>query len=1609
MLKETKIFAFYVEEEVSKVDMLDLSLLLNIGFKNKPIRENEIEALYQFDHEYFVEVKDEEIGKQLYDFIKTFKFKEFTLNDASITFGKYRATLTKKVKWFSFTLYNPLSYYFLSKLEEKMTAEILAFIKKLSTYYGWNIDASKFDKGKIHNISEFLSFFRQSSSSEVEKSAKGCLIEYVHCVLSGDDNLKEFYDSFLGEKVFYQKEDFPYAMPIVKMCYEYYKNGTVPENDIFDIYVDSLNNEEVIGGLVANLEKLKAEYNVTAETEEYTVYNDNIKIFKGTTERFNKFVRSSRIVGRLRYVYEQPETLIINFSNQVIGYKYTEGEKLYSILEVEIRRQEELGAFIKNIMKFFNSVHSTLDNMIFPDRYDFDFEKCMGCYAYSKRSSEQIVFNTIQDYYEFMGLSEELKNIVIVKIYYTLFAKLLKEKYGELNSQEQIRDLPEVKYLSPLVVKEFINFVLNKEVNYTRLGTEFIRMTKNFQKQYSIGKENYYYDLRYGYSPNEVTITFDYEVEKKYGANVVRYLKFDSSAKGKKQGYRLPDDRWLVVFKKSEKAENLRAEKGKLKDEIFRSVGSIADEHVKYVEISEIIINTVRLNNDEMYNVMAYITTPLKGTALSFEKFLTFDNKKLIKTAGYLFIKFGAKYISWEHIWMDDDFNFYVDYLESGLVVKESDKSVGNSYGFINWMFSKLQEAGYNRLAFLDFYEYIRRMPYFNGWNIVEHADWYDAYCDEHQIFYISRRGAGCPACAKIKYNVPTDYEKSLTKVFEDDIAIHYKIDKKYNLKIYKPTCECLHDVEMSINEIINCNQNGTHRINKVQDCFIPCKKAVNSNGDFIGIVYETVKFEVVDGKTQDVCVDLRDSKNLNNLARLKGLKRFMSQINRLLDVYKAFVADVFTYVFLNTSHKKQVQILNIEFINIKDDTYHISNATKSNACKYVLEVLKSDPTLQVNIDTKNVNFEDLLGALGSLEKKLTKYCPVHKKFYSNEYICCPDCISPEMQIPHIEYKEEGKFNSNSLINEGGESFIHSVDAETVVKIFKEEVVDIGFKSAILCKILAKKELLSSINVQGNKYKYVIPEKLLVDPNSMTLYGYSMFKVKNAFPISILKDKVEVEKLSFSKKDIFEILITIGEGIETLHEKANIYIGDLNGRNILFDREKNVYFLDFDGMGVDDIVPEFCTDGYIDPVSKKNRNITKKDDWYSFAVQAFYYLTYTHPFNGIYYDRVRGQKVLLEIPDKMERRVSLLGNHGMKPPSIALEWDSWMSENLRKVFLEIFEGDYRESIVPQLKEQCSMLGESLKIDALKNITRINPKFVAIEIESFDRTVVNAFRDYIELSGNRDVNYLNYLCNNRIVNHRAINQKLITSPDKNITYLIQMPIIQMPIGITAISNTTGTKLFDETAGTLHFTDESKIVMDGSILYYTGKTNSQDAIFKLTVLPNGEVKRETIKLDLTDVKYFDVRQDTKYVFINSTAPGLDEVYCNSEKFFEIKYNVSELKASMAYKILYDENTKSWAIINNYGYVLIIKSNGEKLVFTIEEFKFETRLDNIVFFNGHLYIPDLDCVDIVNVKTQKVKKLTCENIMNPDSIIFEINSQGFSVITDNVWYEVQRNEQQ
>ena len=400
---------------------------------------------------------------------------------------------------------------------------------------------------------------------------------------------------------------------------------------------------------------------------------------------------------------------------------------------------------------------------------------------------------------------------------------------------------------------------------------------------------------------------------------------------------------------------------------------------------------------------------------------------------------------------------------------------------------------------------------------------------------------------------------------------------------------------------------------------------------------------------------------------------------------------------------------------------------------EYVRKVFKADVLLEQESDCNFANLEDMLKEFIILTTKMTEYCPIHKYYYNRKYIFCPKCIPSQKQNQFLEVINQKKFKEKETVDggEGGESYIYPYGKNSVAKIFKEEV-DIRFKRTVLTRIFLKKSLLVKINnLKNSKFQFVIPQKVLVDTKSNEIFGYTMYEVQNAYPISVLRDKVEVEKLKLSRKDILEIIITIGEGIETLHKEANIYIGDLNGRNILFDKNKNVYFLDFDGMGIDDIKVEFYTPGYIDPISAKNQNITLKDDWYSYALQAFYYLTYTHPFNGIFYEEKSGKKVALDIIDKMERRISLLGNHDIKMPEIAVPWN-WMDKELQKAFLDIFEGDSRESIVPYLKKQLGIIckEENMKSDQQvsedknseeEKIIRINSKFIAIRRGDADIT------------------------------------------------------------------------------------------------------------------------------------------------------------------------------------------------------------------------------------------------------------------------------------------------
>lgn len=1545
-------------------------------FYPKLYKNDEKEAIYHKPKKsrYVIFVKDAEVGKRLYDVLKSLDLTVSYVPYAEFRFSKYGITLKKSIKWFSVEGLISDNWKHFSNL--KQLTYIQYFVEAMQVN-GFVLDDTKFDNFSCSSVCEFLSFFIQINEEEQIKRSKACMIQYIHYVYSNGGNLKEFFDELLNKGIS-EGYNIPYNSPIAQMCYEYYKTGTVP-NSIYDVLLKGRGGRFESYTLVAIAEKLESNFKVTEETDEYTVYEGCMKIYKNMSPEFQQFLWNENIIDRSgKLTFEHVQAIIVDLNDNAIGYKFSKQDKPDEVIMPN--SQAQIFRYVANIYHYLEKHHTRGHEK---EYNTFDVEKSLVCTC---MIGDDYLFRciTVKDWFNHYVTYGSILKEQITVLFFKLLANHIAQKYGELTSKKEFLEKNEVRFLSPIVAREFINFALRKTVNYQVATKNLFEM---FYNRYVNGDISY--DTRFSYNPLTTNFAFDYEVEKKYNVSLEKGTTVQ-----------LPDGRNVVILKRSCKIAAFKDDEKSAREQAEKFFGG--ENNIKLVGFEEIILGTSRFGSDGMYNVIGYVTEPLKGEQLTDEVLLKLNNKDLLKVAGHLFSKFSTSYIHWNNIWMDKDFTFYINYLDEDFKPEVTRANVQNHSDFVQWVFDYLMKAGYNASAFVGW-----KLP-FDGYNdtkryLLDLADKFDAYCDEHQIYYNSEEGQ-CPACAQTKYLVPHGFEETYTKVFEDDVAIHYNIDQEYNLKVYKPDYRA--NQAFTIRVLVAMRLNGITTDYFHQNCFLPSKIALDSNNEFIGYVYEATKFNATDENISNVCIDLEDDKIFNNLARLKSLIRLTLQVIGLTEAGKGFKVNPFSHVFLNKSHKRQVQILNIEFICICDSVE--KKITKKWTIDYVYKILESDPTIEFVRPPHLEGLYRLYERLTELAKQMTKYCSVHNMYFKNSYLCCPKCVAPEEQPKNILHENKSKYATRETISggEGGEAFIYPYIKGTVAKVFKEGEFNKEFKSSVLMRILTKIDLLEKVNEEKHKYQYVYPKLLLVDTETGDIFGYLMRHVENAFPISTLKDKTEIKKLGFSKKDIFEIIITIGEGIANLHSH-NIYIGDLNGRNILFDAHKNVYFIDFDGMGVDEISPEYCTDGYIDPLSKKNKNITMKDDWYSYAVQVFYYLTYTHPFNGIYYDQINGRKVLLDIPDKMERRISLLANHGMKPPEIAEPWD-WMNAELRFAFLDIFEGDNRESIVPYLKKQYQTLSGELNEQSFDKIYRINPKFVAVQINAFEGKVVKVIRPYAAICEDENGMYVAILTNSNndanlpkeihLHSSRPYNiDDILLSDDGKIAFIVynQKEIIVVDLEKRA-------EIYRET---IYYPYATNVVVNERTIYFNSVSSDQYVIYKRTILPNGEIVKETIGIGNQRIKWFDVKFNTKFILITEENQKTDAVYCNNQLFCRYQYD-SEAQAKNAdYNIVYDETTKSWFAVNWLGMGIVIQMNGERIELDISEYIKDLNYANIHYEKGYIYIPAEECLYIIKASTKDVKRMECRKIMTPKSKVYDISSRGFSVIAQDALYEVHK----
>ena len=194
-----------------------------------------------------------------------------------------------------------------------------------------------------------------------------------------------------------------------------------------------------------------------------------------------------------------------------------------------------------------------------------------------------------------------------------------------------------------------------------------------------------------------------------------------------------------------------------------------------------------------------------------------------------------------------------------------------------------------------------------------------------------------------------------------------------------------------------------------------------------------------------------------------------------------------------------------------------------------------------------------------------------------------------------------------------------------------------------------------------------------------------------------------------------------------------------------------------------------------------------------------------------------------------------------------------------------------------------------------------------------------------------------------------------------------------------------------------------IVNGNSIFYVNIHKNMPIISQVSVNSGGELEENRFKYTDESLapKYFGVALGRKFVIVHPSSNYKDVIYCNSEKFCDIDCKHSNTK----YNVIYDAFSKTWLVINEEGYIVIIKQDG-----TFDKFKLNDEIEvlvkNIRYVKGNIYIPNDGCLWIISVKDQfKCKKMECHKIMTSASRICKVDRNGFTVVTDGKLYVIRR----
>lgn len=549
-------------------------------------------------------------------------------------------------------------------------------------------------------------------------------------------------------------------------------------------------------------------------------------------------------------------------------------------------------------------------------------------------------------------------------------------------------------------------------------------------------------------------------------------------------------------------------------------------------------------------------------------------------------------------------------------------------------------------------------------------------------------------------------------------------------------------------------------------------------------------------------------------------------------------------------------------------------------------------------------------------------------------------------------------------LTEGGEGYIYEYNGK-IIKTFKPHI-----------DIAAKERKVNALMKTSLPKAVITPIDTVLDMCGRFI-GYCMEKVSGE-EFKRLSNRKFVTANNITTKDILGLLVKVKTILAEIH-KQNIYVGDLNDQNILFDTAGNIYLIDCDSWTVGGDKCTVAMDLFKDPLLNVD-NFNANTDNYAFMVLAWKSLTRVHPFGGT---------VEPDIPilDRISKGISVIGRQNVKLPRLTKEWKGF-SPYLVSEFKSVFENGVR-ILSDNMEDMFSNLTQCKKdkeyyyskfssCPYCDSNAQVNKKPISkgsvggLKLYAiYDETKIKAVFDRYTYLDNDGYVYSNGIC----AKYRIGTRCYIT------------------IGKDLIEDYDSYFMITKTDSKSYRIDKkykSAIEVCGNKVYYISTKNT---LTQLEIMPSGNGIKNICKVSNT--AYFAVSGDN-YCVVNYYT-GKIIVNINGANTV-IDYDTDIVN----YGIHHDEVSGKWLIIleDSKGKFSTSVISGGAAEYKTDAIKYGCQLNCTCIYNSNIFIPVDGKIRGYSYKKSVFKDFEC-GVVSEESKLIKERNRFVIVNLENVYY--------